>query len=161
MVASLEQYQQLVAIHRPLGVLILVLAVIRVVNRQLQPLPPFLATMSARERVIATASERLLYGLMFLLPLVGWGMLSAARFPVRLGPIVLPAILPHSAALYTLLRRAHTVLAYLLFFTFMAHLSAVLFHTLVLRDGLLRRMLLWTPRARASGADADARDQAP
>jgi len=161
MVASLGQYQQLVAIHRPLGALILVLAVIRVVNRQLQPLPPFMTTMSARERVLATASERLLYALMFLLPLVGWGMLSAARFPVRVGPIVLPAILPHSEALYTLLRRAHTVLAYLLFFTFMAHLSAVLFHTLVLRDGLLRRMLPWSPRAGAPGSDADARDRVP
>ncbi|MEI9941012.1 MAG: cytochrome b/b6 domain-containing protein [Pseudomonadota bacterium] len=151
MVTSLDHYQLLVAIHRPLGILILVLAVIRLVNRQLQPLPPFLATMSATERLIATASERLLYGLMFLLPLVGWGMLSAARFPVRLGPIVLPPILPHNVALYTLLRRSHTVLAYLLFFTFMAHLSAVLFHTLVLRDGLLGRMLPWSARSR--GAD--------
>ncbi|HET7542429.1 MAG TPA: cytochrome b/b6 domain-containing protein [Polyangiaceae bacterium] len=150
MVASLESYRHLVAIHRPLGILILVLAVIRIVNRQLKPLPPFLATMSARERVIATASERLLYGLMLLLPLVGWGMLSAARLPVRVGPVVLPPILPHSMALYTLLRRAHTALAYLLFFAFMAHLSAVLFHTLALRDGLLRRMLPWTPRERGT-----------
>ena len=149
MVASLGQYRLLVAIHRPLGALILVLALIRLVNRKLQPLPPFLATMSARERVIATASERLMYALMFLLPLVGWAMLSAARVPVRLGPLVLPPILPHSVLLYTLLRRSHTVLAYLLFFTFMAHLSAVLFHTLVLRDGLLSRMLPWSPRGRA------------
>lgn len=148
MVASLEGYGALLAIHRPLGMLIFVLAVIRLVNRQVQPLPPFLATMSAKERVLATASERLLYGLMLLLPLVGWGMLSAARIPVRLGPIVAPPILPHSVALYTLLRRLHTVLAYLLFFSFMAHLSAVLFHALVLRDGLLSRMLPWKPPAR-------------
>ncbi|HYQ43839.1 MAG TPA: cytochrome b/b6 domain-containing protein [Polyangiaceae bacterium] len=146
MVVSLEHYRRLVAIHRPLGVLILLLAVIRLVNRRLKPLPPFLATMSARERVIATASERLLYGLMLLLPLVGWGMLSAAQIPVRVGPMVLPPILPHSLSLYTLLRRAHTVLAYLLFISFMAHLSAVLFHTVVLRDGLLSRMLPWRPR---------------
>jgi len=145
MVTSLWHYQSLVAVHRPLGILILVLTIIRFINRQLKPLPPFLATMSARERVIASASERLLYALMFLLPLVGWGMLSAARYPVRIGPLVLPPILPHSVGLYTVLRQAHTVLAYLLFFTFMAHLSAVLFHTLVLRDGLLRRMLPWSP----------------
>jgi len=149
MVSSLGNYQRLVAVHRPLGALLLLLAVIRLLNRQLKPLPPFLPTMSATERVIATASERLMYALMLLLPLVGWGMLSAARFPVRVGPIVLPAILPHSVALYTVLRRSHTVLAYLLFFAFMAHLSAVLFHTLVLRDGLLGRMLPWSPRTRA------------
>ncbi|HEY3257159.1 MAG TPA: cytochrome b/b6 domain-containing protein [Polyangiaceae bacterium] len=157
MVTSFDQYALLVAIHRPLGILILVLAVIRLVNRQFHPLPPFLATMTTTERVIATASERLLYGLMLLLPLVGWAMLSAARVPVRLGPIVLPPILPHSVALYTVLRQSHTVLAYLLFFTFMAHLSAVLFHTLVLRDGLLRRMLPWAARSRgADGKDRDA-----
>jgi len=154
MVASLGEYQRLVAIHRPLGVLLLALAAIRLLNRQLKPLPPFLPTMSAKERVIATASERLMYALMLLLPLIGWGMLSAARFPVRVGPIVLPPILPHSVALYTVLRRAHTVLAYALFFAFMAHLSAVLFHTLVLRDGLLARMLPWSPRTR----DSDRKD---
>ena len=157
MVASLEQYRVLVAIHRPLGMLIWLLALIRLVNRQLQPLPPFLPTMSARERLIATASERLLYGLMLLLPLVGWGMLLAARLPVRVGPVVLPPILPHSVALYTLLRRSHTVLAYLLFFAFMAHLSAVLFHSLVLRDGLLRRMLPWAPPA-TERSDTDSSD---
>jgi len=159
MVVSFEHYRVLVAVHRPLGALILVLAVIRIVNRQLKPLPPFLETMSARERVIATASERVLYGLMLLLPVVGWAMLSAARLPVRIGPIVLPPILPHSMALYTILRRSHSVLAYLLFFAFMAHLSAVLFHTIVLRDGLLSRMLPWTPRSRDKDGANDARHQ--
>jgi cytochrome b561 len=38
------------------------------------------------------------------------------------------------------LRRAHTLLAYLFFATFLAHLGAVLFHTLVVRDSLLKRM---------------------
>ncbi len=144
MVASLADYHVLVAIHRPLGMLILVFAVVRVVNRQLQPLPPFPETMSRTERFAAEWSERLLYTLMFALPLIGWGMLSAARYPIVLyGPIHLPPILPESAALYTVLRRAHTVLAYLLFLTFMAHLSAVLFHTVVIRDGLLKRMVPW------------------
>jgi hypothetical protein len=63
---------------------------------------------------------------------------------VLYGPIHLPPILPTDAALYTVLRKAHTVLAYLLFFTFIAHVSAVLlFHTLVMRDGLLKRMVPW------------------
>jgi len=83
---------------------------------------------------------------MFVLPLVGWGMLSAARYPIVLGSLHLPPILPHSLGLYTALRKAHSALAYLLFGTFMAHLTAVLFHSVVLRDGLLRRMLPWKPR---------------
>ncbi len=136
----------------------LLLALIRLVNRQLQPLPPFLPTMSARERLIATASERLLYGLMLLLPLVGWGMLSAARLPVRVGPVVLPPILPHSVALYTLLRRSHTVLAYLLFFAFMAHLSAVLFLAASCCVMGCCAECCPGPRQRTSGADADSSD---
>jgi len=141
MVASLGNYHRLVAIHRPLGILILMLAVVRLVNRMFTTLPPFPPTMSPRERFLATASEKMLYTLMFALPLVGWGMLSAGHYPiVMFGPVHLPAILPANPALYAILRKTHTVLAYLLFATFLAHLGAVLFHTLIIRDRLLRRM---------------------
>lgn len=149
MVASLVDYAMLVAIHRPLGIGILILVVVRFVNRQLHPLPPFPATMSPMERLAATSSEWLMYGLMLALPLVGWGMMSAARYPIVLyGPLHLPPILPQNALLHAELRKAHTILAYLLFLTFMAHLSAVLFHTLIIRDGLLRRMAPWKIRPR-------------
>ena len=85
---------------------------------------------------MATASEFTMYGLMFVLPLVGWGMLSAARYPIVLfGSVHLPFILPHDAMLYALLRTAHTLLAYLFFLTFIAHFGAILFHTLIVRDG--------------------------
>jgi cytochrome b561 len=100
--------------------------------------------MSGTERMAATASEWTMYGLMFLLPLVGWGMLSAARYPIVLyGPLHLPFILPHNAMLYAGLRQAHTILAYLFFLTFIAHFGAILFHTLIVRDGILMRMAPW------------------
>jgi len=82
MVASLGDYHTLVAIHRPLGIMILVLAAIRFVNRMCTTLPPFPPTMSRQERFIASSSEKLLYALMFALPLVGWGMLSAGHYPI-------------------------------------------------------------------------------
>jgi cytochrome b561 len=144
MVASLANYHVLVSIHRPLGIAILVLVVIRFINRQLSSAPPFPPTMSPRERRIAHASELLMYALMFALPLVGWGMLSAARYPIVLyGSLRLPFILPYSIALYSMLRTTHTILAYLFFVTFVAHFSAVLFHTLIVRDGMLQRMVPW------------------
>jgi cytochrome b561 len=59
----------------------------------------------------------------------------------------LPPILPANPTLYALLRKTHTILAYLLFFTFLAHLSAVLFHTLIVRDRLLDRMAVWPLRS--------------
>jgi cytochrome b561 len=149
MVASLADYHALVSIHRPLGILILIVAVIRFVNRQFSTMPPFPATMSAQERFIAHVSEILLYTLMLVLPLIGWGMLSAARFPIVLyGSLHLFPILPHSVMLYAALRKLHTILAYLLFFTFIAHFGAVLFHTFVLRDHLFNRMAPYRVPAR-------------
>ena len=95
MVASLGDYHTLVAIHRPLGIMILVLAVIRFLNRMFTTLPPFPPTMSRQERFMASSSEKLLYALMFALPLVGWGMLSAGHYPiVMFGSFHLPPILP-------------------------------------------------------------------
>ena len=149
MVISVGNYHWLISIHRPLGILILIVVVIRFVNRQLTTFPPFPPSMSAQERFIASMSERLMYFLMFALPLVGWGMLSAARYPIVLyGPVHLPPILPHGVMLYAVLRRTHTILAYLLFFTFIAHFGAILFHTLVVRDGMFFRMAPWNVKAR-------------
>jgi cytochrome b561 len=149
MVTSLANYHVLVSIHRPLGIAILILVVVRFINRQVSHLPPFPATMSRIERRVARASELLLYGLMFMLPLVGWGMLSAAHYPIVLyGSLHLPFILPHNAILYAVLRKAHTILAYLFFLTFLAHFGAILFHTLVVRDGILKRMAPWNIRAK-------------
>jgi cytochrome b561 len=80
---------------------------------------------------------------MFAMPLVGWGMLSAGGYPIVLyGPWELPPILPQSAILYAGLRQLHTVLAYLLFATFLAHLGAALFHGLIRRDGVWESMAL-------------------
>jgi cytochrome b561 len=147
MVASLADYHLLVSVHRPLGIAILALVVVRFVNRLLNRPPPFPATLSRAERLAATASEYLMYGLMFTLPLVGWGMLSAARYPIVLfGPVRLPYILPHNLMLYAALRKAHTVLAYLFFLTFLAHFGAILFHTLIVRDGIFLRMAPWNVR---------------
>jgi cytochrome b561 len=149
MVASLGDYHRLVSIHRPLGILILILVVIRFVNRLFSTLPPFPATMSPQERSAAHASEVLLYTLLLVEPFVGWGMLSAARYPIVLfGSLHLFPILPHSAMLYAFLRRTHTFLAYLLFLAFVAHFAAILFHTLIVRDGMLSRMAPWRARAR-------------
>ena len=147
MVVSLGDYHMLLGIHRPLGILILLLAVLRLVTRLSTRIPDFPAAMPQQERFVAKASERLLYALFFALPLVGWAMLSAGHYPiVMFGAVHLPPILPARPELYAPLRETHTILAYLLFLTFLAHMGAVLFHTLILRDGLLDRMVPWSVR---------------
>lgn len=142
MVSSLSDYHRLVAIHRPLGILLLVLVAVRLINRLLSPPPPLPAAMPAVLRLAAQASQWLLYALMFAVPVVGWAMLSAAGYPIQLvGAVYLPPILPHDRALYAVLRPAHTVLAFLLFATFLAHLGAALTHALVFKDGVFRSMV--------------------
>ncbi len=150
MVASLSNYDRLVAIHRPLGIAILVLVVIRLVNRLRHPAPPLPDHMPAWQRLAAKASHIVLYALLFAMPLVGWAMLSAARYPIVLyGSVHLPFILPHDAMLYAALRHIHTYLAYLLFATFLAHLGAALMHGLIHRDGVLASMAPWRVRGKA------------
>jgi cytochrome b561 len=145
MAASVSaRYDLLVSIHRPLGIAILVLCVIRIVNRFIDPPPELPDTLPSMQRFAAKASHIVLYALMLILPLVGWGMLSAARYPIVLyGPLGLPPILPHDLTLYAWLRDLHTVLAYLLFATFLAHFAAALYHGLIRRDGVFGAMASW------------------
>jgi cytochrome b561 len=135
------QYLALVATHKTLGIAILILAVIRIIVRLRSGTPPLPADLPAWQRLAALASHVLLYALMLALPLLGWAMLSAGGYPVMLGDALrLPAILPENAALFAWLREAHRYLAWLLFLTFVAHMSAGLYHGLIRRDGVLAAM---------------------
>ncbi len=144
MVSSLSHYHALVSIHRPLGIAILVLVAFRLIYRLTHKAPPLPRYLPGWQRLAAYGSHVLLYLLMFVLPLVGWGMLSAGGYPVVLaGPIHLPPILPHDAMLYAALRRLHTLLAFAFMATFLAHLGAALLHGLIYRDGVFTSMAPW------------------
>jgi cytochrome b561 len=151
MVASLSEYHRLVAIHKPLGILILILVTIRLVNRLLNPPPPLPPAVPAIERLAINTSVAMLYALMFALPLVGWAMLSAADYPIVLyGSLSLPPLVPHNPALYSVLRNTHSALAFLLFATFIAHFSGAMMHALIIRDGVFESMASWKKRQRES-----------
>jgi len=99
------------------------------------------ADLPAVQKLAALASHWLLYFLMFVLPLVGWAMLSAGGYPVMLSESLrLPPIFPVSPVAFAVLRHAHTWLAILLFLTFLAHMGAALYHGLIRRDGVLSSM---------------------
>jgi cytochrome b561 len=141
MVTSPDRYHTLVSIHRPLGATILVLAALRLINRLLWPPPALPEGMPATLRFAAWSSHLLLYALMFVVPLAGWAMLSAGAYPVVLfGGVSLPPIAPHDAALFSLLRRVHGVLAVLFFAVFLLHFAAALAHALIFRDGVFQSM---------------------
>ena len=136
-----DRYTTLLTLHRPIGIAILLLGVLRLINRIPHRPPPLPTSLSAPQRIAAHASHLLLYVLMIGMPLVGWGMQSAGAFPIVLiGRIELPPILPHDPQLYAFLRQLHTVGAFALFFVLLLHFAAALFHGLIRRDGVLTSM---------------------
>ena len=141
MVVSLRYRELLLDLHRPLGLAILLLAIVRLANRLRHAPPPLPQDLPAIQVWAAKASHWLLYALMLAMPLIGWAMLSAGAYPIVLfDGVNLPPILPHSPHMYGVLRPLHGVLAYLLFFTILAHLGAALFHAWVRRDGVFEQM---------------------
>lgn len=141
MVNSLGGYGALLGAHVTLGVSILVIVVIRAANRFTHRTPRLPDTVGSVEHLLVVGSEIGLYALLLAQPLVGWAMVSAAGRPVVVfGSLPLPRIAPFDADLFFLLRQTHSVLAYLLVAAIAAHVSAVLLHTLTLRDRMLSRM---------------------
>jgi cytochrome b561 len=133
-------YLTLVSIHKPLGIVILVLALIRLVVRFIYGAPPLPASMPEPMKLAAYLSHIAFYVLMIGLPLLGWGMLSAADYPVVVFGIYLPSFLPHSDALHTVLWNLHRALALCFFALIVLHLAAALMHALVRRDGVFEAM---------------------
>ena len=142
MVASVsERHEWLIHLHKPLGIAILALVIVRLVVRFSTRQPPLPADLPLWQVLAAKASHLVLYALMLVLPLLGWAMISAAGDPVMLSSSVqLPALVGANAPLFAVLRRAHGFLAYLLFLTVLLHLAAALFHGLIRRDGVLQSM---------------------
>jgi cytochrome b561 len=141
MVNWLAGYATLRVVHMSIGILVLIVVVLRIVNRLRHHPPAWPPTVGRREGKAVIWLERALYALILAQPLVGWAMVSATGKPVRVfGVLPLPRIAPFNIDVYSVLRETHSILAYLLVVVIAAHVSLVLAHTTVLRDGMLRRM---------------------
>jgi cytochrome b561 len=137
----MPKYLPLVATHKTLGIVILVLALIRLGVRVRYGAPSLPADLPWPMKAAAYLSQIGLYVLMIAMPLIGWGMLSAGGYPIVLyGGIQLPPILPRSDDLHALLWTAHVYLAFAFFALILAHLAAALFHALVRRDTVFDSM---------------------
>ena len=136
-----SRYPELLAWHRPIGIAILPLALIRLGVRLTHRPPPLPADLPAIQVAAAKGSHYLLYALMITMPLIGWAMQSAGGYPVTLWKgLALFPILPHDIQLYGWLRYAHGLLGYAFFLLILAHLGAALFHGLIRRDGVFGSM---------------------
>ena len=140
---------RLLSRHKSLGLALLALALLRLAWRAAQAPPPLPASMPRWERGAALATHRLIYLLLVLAPLAGWLQASASGLSVNwFGLFQMPDLVPKSRALAELFRLAHLVCVALLAALVAGHVAAALRHALLLRDGVLHRMLPWSPRAR-------------
>uniref|UniRef100_UPI00261AFCA2 cytochrome b n=1 Tax=Pseudomonas sp. TaxID=306 RepID=UPI00261AFCA2 len=136
------RHEWLLHIHKPLGIAILLLVIVRLVVRFSTAQPPLPSDLPSVQVLAAKLSHYVLYALMLAMPLIGWAMISAAGDPVMLSSsIQLPSILAANPHTFAILRKAHTYLAYLFFLTILLHLAAALFHGFVRRDEVLDSML--------------------
>jgi cytochrome b561 len=154
------KYLPLITIHKTLGIAILALVLVRLALRIRFGAPSLPADLPLPIKLAAHLSHYALYGLMIVMPLLGWAMLSAAEYPVVLyGKSFLPSILPQSDSVHTLLWNAHYYLAFAFFALVLMHVAAALFHALVRRDGVFETIAplpLRDDAAPARAAPADA-----
>jgi cytochrome b561 len=144
MVATVSHWRlTLLALHKPLGLALLVLALLRLSLRLAGRTPPLPNSLPAPLRLAAHASHWLLYGCMLAMPLIGWAMLSAGGFPLplHLPPLGTADVAPNVAR-YALLRSMHTLVGELFYLTVIAHVLAGLLHALLLRDGVFQAISL-------------------
>jgi cytochrome b561 len=135
------KYLPLVAVHKSLGITILVLALIRLAVRVRYGAPALPPDLPTPMRLAAQLSHFAFYALMIGMPLIGWAMLSAGAYPVVIfGGLHLPAILPLNDGLHSALWSAHFCLAFVFFALILLHLAAALFHLLVRRDDVFAAM---------------------
>ena len=132
----------LLARHKSVGITILMLVILRLLWRSLNPTPLLPTTLKPYERTLARSTHALLYLLLFAMPLSGWMMSSARGFPVSwFGFFTLPDLVPKSRPLYDAFILMHQALAWVLAAVVVLHVAAALKHHFMLRDDVLRRML--------------------
>lgn len=147
---SFDRFQAL-QWHKSLGLTILMLSLVRLAWRLMNPAPPPPAHIKPAERRLASAAHFGLYFLIIAVPLAGWATVSAS-------PLGLPTLLygvfdwPHlpllanaadKKAAEQLMHQIHVVLIFSLIGLFLLHILAALRHQYLLKDKVLARMLPW------------------
>ena len=132
-------------LHKSLGVLILVLMVLRLINRLVAGALAPEAEIEPWQRAVSSIVHTLLYVLLLAMPIVGYTANSAygASTPF-FGLFELPSIVGKNEELATRLFTLHRWVGWLVILLVLMHISAALYHHFIRRDAVLKRML---PRA--------------
>jgi cytochrome b561 len=133
-------------LHFNFGLAILVVMAIRLVHRWRHPVCVAGGTAPTWESATAEATHRLFYAILLIGPFLGWAAASAHSVPVRLlGAVELPALASRKASWALLAGDIHGWAMWTLLALLGVHAAAALYHHVVRRDDVLRRMLPGTP----------------
>lgn len=130
------------ALHISLGLTLLLLMVIRVVWRLINPLPDNLPGHSRVTLGAAKTVKYLLYALIFIIIASGYLITTAEGKPASLFSVIdFPSLIKLSAVNVDRAGEIHELLAWAIVIVAALHAGAALFHHFVLRDKTLVRML--------------------
>jgi cytochrome b561 len=131
--------------HKSLGILILLLMVLRLINRLVVGAPIPDPNIPTWQKTVSAIVHTTLYALLLAMPVVGYVANSAygASTPF-FGLFNLPAVVSQNEALSKQLFTLHRWAGYLVILLVLTHVGAALYHYFVRRDNVLPRML---PRA--------------
>jgi cytochrome b561 len=129
-----------IALHKSLGLTLLVLVIARIVWHRVSPPPAPLAAGPAWQPSAARASHLALYALMVATPLAGWIGSAASGIDTLAWGWTLPRIAPVSAAWQDGFLAVHGILTKLLMAVVGLHVAAALWHG-VRGDPTLARMI--------------------
>jgi cytochrome b561 len=128
--------------HKSFGMTLLMLAIVRLVWRWMNPVPDLTAETKPWERVLAKVSHFLLYALIFAMPLTGWMMSSARNFPVSwFKQFQFPDLVAPSDRTFQLMNDLHHLLFSVLVTVALLHIAGALKHHFIDRNDVLKRML--------------------
>lgn len=134
--------------HKSIGIMVLAIMALRLLWRLLNKSPSPPRSSSMVMVVIAKLMIASLYVALFVMPLSGWAMSTAAgHAPYFFGTFVLsmPWVLLGSPLL-GLAHKVHDVLAWIIMALVLVHTAAAFYHHLVRRDNVLLRMLPYSKK---------------
>lgn len=126
-------------VHKLLGVALLALVLLRLANRVGRGVPPEDPSVATWQAESANLVHAWMYLLLIVVPLLGWIGVSLYPALTAFG-ITLPALTGPDQAASAPVFVAHAVAAFVLIGLVLLHVGAALFHALVRRDGVFRRM---------------------
>lgn len=139
----LDGIVSLMPVHKAMGLTVLVLSLARVGWRLAFAAPAWPRAMTGVEIAAARAVHALLYLLMIAMPLTGWIMSSAGKYPLSwFGLFDWPKLAVTKASpVYGVSHEFHEIGGWVMLALVLGHVAAALRHHFILKDGLLRRMV--------------------